>query len=452
MAISWGRSERLARRRRRGGSACAEPLSRGRANQLLTQLVNNYHGASIGLPSQAPSACRARDIRHHGRPIGRLASRQTSTVSQTARVPSMTTWTRVPGSANAEPAPDTWADTSVSSTSRRVVTTEVAPWNVRLTTVPGIPPFSPAESRTSSGRTSRLIDSPRSRVLASGTATASSCDLHAVTFVDGGRKLVHRADEPGDERARRMAVHLARRRRAARAVPCDITPIRSEIAERLLLVVGDEQRRDAELGLDPADLVAQRRRAPWRRAPTAARRAAAPRAGRRAPWPARRVAADRPTAGAGSAWRDASAARARASPSTRVLALGLGDLAGAQPEVDVERHGRGSGTGCSSGTPCPCSACGPACARCRDRRRTPMPESANSNPAAMRSAVVFPQPDGPSRLISSPGSQVEVEALEGDGRRRTSCGSRCRRVRSSCRSRLRRPCDRRRGRPRPACG
>ena len=31
-----------------------------------------------------------------------------------------------------------------------------------------------------------------------------------------------------------------------------------------------------------------------------------------------------------------------------------------------------------------------------------VPESAHSNPAAMRSAVVLPQPDGPSRLISSP--------------------------------------------------
>jgi len=59
--------------------------------------------------------------------LGRGPSRQSATVSQTARVPSITTWTRVPGSANAEPAPDTCADTSVSSTSRRVVTTEVAP-------------------------------------------------------------------------------------------------------------------------------------------------------------------------------------------------------------------------------------------------------------------------------------------------------------------------------------
>ena len=32
-----------------------------------------------------------------------------------------------------------------------------------------------------------------------------------------------------------------------------------------------------------------------------------------------------------------------------------------------------------------------------------VPESANSKPAAMRSAVVFPQPDGPSNVMSSPG-------------------------------------------------
>ena len=32
------------------------------------------------------------------------------------------------------------------------------------------------------------------------------------------------------------------------------------------------------------------------------------------------------------------------------------------------------------------------------------PESGCSNPAAMRSAVVLPHPDGPSRLTSSPGS------------------------------------------------
>ena len=32
------------------------------------------------------------------------------------------------------------------------------------------------------------------------------------------------------------------------------------------------------------------------------------------------------------------------------------------------------------------------------------PESANSNPATIRSAVVLPHPDGPSRATSSPGA------------------------------------------------
>ena len=41
---------------------------------------------------------------------------------------------------------------------------------------------------------------------------------------------------------------------------------------------------------------------------------------------------------------------------------------------------------------------------------TPSPLSANSKPAAMRSAVVLPHPDGPSSEISSPSLDVEVEA------------------------------------------
>ena len=35
-----------------------------------------------------------------------------------------------------------------------------------------------------------------------------------------------------------------------------------------------------------------------------------------------------------------------------------------------------------------------------------------SSRRAMRSAVVLPQPDGPSRATNSPGSSVEVEAVE----------------------------------------
>ena len=52
------------------------------------------------------------------------------------------------------------------------------------------------------------------------------------------------------------------------------------------------------------------------------------------------------------------------------------------------------------------------------------PESANSKPAAMRSAVVLPQPEGPSRRDELALADVEVETLERDGRDRTSCGRR----------------------------
>ena len=63
-----------------------------------------------------------------------------------------------------------------------------------------------------------------------------------------------------------------------------------------------------------------------------------------------------------------------------------------------------SGTGCRTGTPCPCRACWPAPARRPGRRPAPEPEVGWSKPASSRSAVVLPQPDGPSRASISPGS------------------------------------------------
>ena len=42
------------------------------------------------------------------------------------------------------------------------------------------------------------------------------------------------------------------------------------------------------------------------------------------------------------------------------------------------------------------------------------PEVGNSSPAIMRSVVVLPQPDGPSRQKNSPLSTVKVELLDGD--------------------------------------
>ena len=75
---------------------------------------------------------------------------------------------------------------------------------------------------------------------------------------DGRRNLVHRSDEPGHERVRRVSVDLGGR---AELLHRSLRHHRDAIGDgqRLLLVVGDEQRRDPEIGLDAADLVAQAR-------------------------------------------------------------------------------------------------------------------------------------------------------------------------------------------------
>ena len=73
-----------------------------------------------------------------------------------------------------------------------------------------------------------------------------------------------------------------------------------------------------------------------------------------------------------------------------------------------------------------------------DRRRCPT--SASSRPARMRSAVVLPQPDGPSSATNSPGSMCRVEAVERlRPRRRRGCRS----VRSTATPRRGRSCGRR---------
>ena len=86
---------------------------------------------------------------------------------------------------------------------------------------------------------------------------------------------VRQADEARHERRLRAGVDLGRAARAAQAArPC-MTPTRSAIGQRLLLVVGDEQRGDAHLELDPPDLASAAALAPGRPARRAARRAAA---------------------------------------------------------------------------------------------------------------------------------------------------------------------------------
>ena len=47
------------------------------------------------------------------------------------------------------------------------------------------------------------------------------------------------------------------------------------------------------------------------------------------------------------------------------------------------------------------------------RRRGSLPPSGVSSPAMMRSSVVLPEPDGPSRATSSPAGTVEADVLQG---------------------------------------
>ena len=92
------------------------------------------------------------------------------------------------------------------------------------------------------------------------------------------------------------------------------------------------------------------------------------------------------------------------SSSARVAPVASALAAHAAARTRRCRSRSSSGTGCSTGTPCPCRACSPACARCPCRRRAPRRSVGSSKPASSRSAVVLPQPDGPSSASSSPGS------------------------------------------------
>ena len=64
------------------------------------------------------------------------------------------------------------------------------------------------------------------------------------------------------------------------------------------------------------------------------------------------------------------------------------------------------GRASNSGRPCPCRASAPGCAPRPCRRPATRPMSGRSNPASTRSAVVLPQPDGPSSATNSPGSML----------------------------------------------
>jgi hypothetical protein len=80
--------------------------------------------------------------------------------------------------------------------------------------------------------------------------------LHLAVVADAPGQPVHRADELGDERRRRVPVDVLRRVELLEAAGVhDADPVGDR--ERLGLVVGDEQRGDPEPLLEAADLGAQ---------------------------------------------------------------------------------------------------------------------------------------------------------------------------------------------------
>ena len=155
---------------------------------------------------------------------------------------------------------------------------------------------------------------------------------------DAAGEQVGRADEVGDEAGRAVA------RRSPRASPiCSMRPwfmTDDPVGhrQRLVLVVRDEQCRDADLLLQPPDLVPHLHRAASRRGWTAARRTAAAAARAPAPGPARRAAAGRPRARADSGLPVRRGRPARAPPRRAVAISAARRVAASQAEGDVAAH------------------------------------------------------------------------------------------------------------------
>ena len=110
----------------------------------------------------------------------------------------------------------------------------------------------------------------------------------------------------------------------------------------------------------------------------------------------------RPTAGPEGGRHSRPDRPMRASPSD---ASADGVLAGAldrEPEADVVRDRQGAGTRPASGTRTRCSARAEGRYVTSSSSKWIRPAVGSTRPASIRSVVVLPQPDGPSRVSSSP--------------------------------------------------
>ena len=290
------------------------------------------------------------------------------------------------------------------------------PRNVCVRTSPVIvfapAPFAAATS-TVSGRMSTSTRSPRARPRAASTVSVTPPRLDGPRGrIDDGRlEPVHRADELGDERRRRRAVHL-RRRAHLLDLPPYITATWSEIESAsswscvtysVVIPSSSWIRRissrscDAHLRVERRERLVEeqharldRQRACERDALLHAARELMRVAGRRVRGEADELEQLVDALARGRCCRGCgSAARTRRSAPRSC-----------------------SGTASTPGRPCPCRACW-------GRRRvmslpstSTRPASGRSKPATSRSAVVFPQPDGPSSERNSPCSELDVDAVQ----------------------------------------
>ena len=222
----------------------------------------------------------------------------------------------------------------------------------RATVLPGIAPQARAGRGTSTVGRDREPAKPTEH---GGPTDASE---------SAGLDQVHRrrADEAGDEQVGR-----ARRRGPAASSTCCSTPLlhhRDPVAHRhrLDLVVGDVDRRDAEVALRAARSRRASAPAAWRRGSTAARPSGTPAAGARSPGPSPPAGAGRRRAAPRLAVEELARARGCAPPRRPAASISaLGHLARASGRTPCCRTRSCAGRARSSGTPSRCR--GPSAGR-----------------------------------------------------------------------------------------
>ena len=223
-------------------------------------------------------------------------------------------------------------------------------------------------------------------------------------------EAVHRADELGDERRRGRAVHLRGRAHLLDAAAVHDRNVVGD-RQRLLLVVRDVERRDPELELDAPDLLAQLH--------------AHLRIERRERLVEQQHARlDRERARERDALLHAAGELVRVAVARVAEPDELEQLPDALPPVGLvacrgssgrtRRSGAPSCSGRAStpGRPCPCRACSGETLVTSLPSTTIRPSSGRSKPATSRSAVVLPQPDGPSSERNSPSPSCDLDPVE----------------------------------------